>query len=433
MTESTRDTENAGIFLSFFYRLRGHGLRVTPQQWLSVIEGLARGLHGSSLVGFYSLARGILVKDESELDDFDLCFAAHFEGLEAEIAAIEKEVWDWLENPVPPYAIDPAWRKMLDAVDVDALRAEFERRLKEQNERHDGGAHWIGTGCTSAFGHSGTHPGGIRVGGEHGAGSAVQVAAERRFREHRKDLVLDTRQLSVALRKLRALERVGPADELDLDDTIDRTARFGGELELVFKPPRENRLGLVLAMDIGGSMWPFKHLVDTLFSAAHQARHFKHFDHLYFHNCIYERVYGNARFSDKIPLADLFRRFDRETRLVLVGDAYMYPGELTDRFGRLAEPARALFDLRRVKILGARAGLASIVLRNNKIELEPTEPPSPGRLREWMARIALPVEFASAGRFVLKARGGLPEALDLLRAMTAEEEKSPPAGGKEQP
>jgi uncharacterized protein with von Willebrand factor type A (vWA) domain len=335
MTETAPDTDHAGIFLSFFYRLRGHGLKVTPQQWLSVIEGLARGLHGSSLVGFYSLARGILVKDESELDDFDLCFAAHFEGLEAEIAAIEKEVWDWLENPVPPYAIDPGWRKMLDAVDVDALRAEFERRLEEQNERHDGGDHWIGTGGTSPFGHSGAHPGGIRVGGEHGAGSAVQVAAERRFREHRKDLVLDTRQLSVALKKLRALERVGPADELDLDDTIDRTARFGGELELVFKPPRENRLGVVLAMDIGGSMWPFKHLVDTLFSAAHQARHFKHFDHLYFHNCIYERVYGNARFSDKIPLADLFRRFDRETRLVLVGDAYMYPGELTDRYGAI--------------------------------------------------------------------------------------------------
>ncbi len=224
---------------------------------------------------------------------------------------------------------------MLDAVDVDSLRAEFERRLEEQNERHDGGDHWIGTGGTSPFGHSGAHPGGIRVGGEHGAGSAVQVAAERRFREHRKDLVLDTRQLSVALKKLRALERVGPADELDLDDTIDRTARFGGELELVFKPPRENRLGVVLAMDIGGSMWPFKHLVDTLFSAAHQARHFKRFDHVYFHNCIYERVYGNARFSDKIPLADFFRRFDRETRLVLVGDAYMYPGELTDRYGAI--------------------------------------------------------------------------------------------------
>ncbi|MCK5375988.1 MAG: VWA containing CoxE family protein, partial [Acidobacteria bacterium] len=223
----------------------------------------------------------------------------------------------------------------LDAVDVDALREEFERRLREQSERHDGGDHWIGTGGTSPFGHSGAHPAGIRVGGERGGGSAVQVAAERRYQEHRRDLVLDTRQLSVALKKLRALERVGPADELDVASTIDRTAREGGELELVFEPPRENRLGLLLAMDIGGSMWPFRDLVDLLFSAAHRARHFKHFDHVYFHNCIYERVYSDARFHERIPLKDLFRRFDRETRLVLVGDAHMYPGEITDRFGAI--------------------------------------------------------------------------------------------------
>jgi len=335
MTDPSYKPDHAGIFLSFFYRLRGRGLKVTPQQWLTVVEGLARGLHGSSLVGFYSLARGIMVKDESELDDFDLCFAAHFEGVEAEVAALHDEVWKWLENPVPPFTIDPEWRKVLDAVDVDALRAELARRLEEQTERHDGGSHWVGTGGTSPFGHSGAHPGGIRIGGAHGAGTAVQVAAERRFQEHRKDLVLDTRQLGLALKKLRTLERVGPADELDIDDTIDRTAREGGELELVFKPPRENRLGLLLAMDVGGSMWPFKHLVDTLFSAAHQARHFKRFEHVYFHNCIYERVYGNARFSEKIPLSDLFRRFDRETRVVLVGDAYMYPGEITDRFGAI--------------------------------------------------------------------------------------------------
>ena len=333
--DSDRTADHAGVFLSFFYRLRGHGLKVTPQQWITLIDALGRGLHGSSLVGFYSLARSILVRDESELDDFDLCFAAHFEGVDSAAAAIEDEVWNWLDNPVPPYAIDPAWREVLDAVDVDALREEFERRLREQTERHDGGSHWIGTGGTSPFGHGGSHPGGIRVGGEGGGGSAVQVAAERRYQEHRRDLVLDTRQLSLALKKLRTLERVGPADELDLDATIDRTAREGGELELVFTPPRENRLSLLMAMDIGGSMWPFRDLVDTLFSAAHRVTHFKRFDHVYFHNCIYERVYGNARFSETIPLPDLFRRFDRETRLVLVGDAHMYPGEITDRHGAI--------------------------------------------------------------------------------------------------
>ena len=325
----------AGIFLAFFYRLRGHGLKVTPKQWLTLIEALAKGLHGSSLVGFYSLARGILVKDESELDDFDICFSAHFRGVDSAAAAIEKEVWDWLENPAPPHVADPSWWRMLDAVDVEALREEFESRLREQTERHDGGNRWIGTGGTSPFGHSGTHPGGIRVGGEGSGGSAVQVAAERRYREHRRDVVLGTRQLSVALKKLRALQRTGPADELDLAATIDRTAREGGELELVFEPPPENRLGLLLAMDIGGSMWPHRDLVDLLFSVAHRGRHFKHFDHVYFHNCIYEGVYADVRFHEQIPLADLFRRFDRETRLVLVGDAHMYPGEITDRFGAI--------------------------------------------------------------------------------------------------
>ena len=322
-----------GIFLPFFYRLRSHGLMVTPKQWLTLIEALAKGLHGSSLLGFYSLARGILVKDESELDDFDLCFAAHFEGAESAAAQIEDEVWRWLENPAPPHVADPSWRRMLDMVDLEALREELQRRLSEQTERHDRGSHWIGTGGTSPFGHSGTHPGGIRVGGEGGGGSAVQVAAERRYREHRRDVVLDTRQLSLALKKLRALERTGPADELDLEATIDRTAREGGELELVFRAPPENRLGLLLAVDIGGSMWPYRELVDLLFSVAHRARHFKQFDHVYFHNCIYEQVYEDARFHGQIPLADLFRRFDRETRLVLVGDAHMFPGEITDRFG----------------------------------------------------------------------------------------------------
>jgi uncharacterized protein with von Willebrand factor type A (vWA) domain len=331
----TRGGGHPGIFLSFFYRLRAGGLAVTPQQWLTLIEGLARGLHGSSLVGFYSLARGILVRDESELDDFDLIFGAHFEGLDDAVLAIEKEGWDWLENPVPAPVIDPAWRDLFERLDVEALLAEFEKRLAEQHERHDGGNHWVGTGGTSPFGHSGAPVGGIRVGGERGGGSAVQVAAERRYREHRRDLVLDTRQLTVALKKLRALERVGPTEELDVEATIDRTAREGGELDLVFAPPRRNSLGLLLAMDIGGSMESFRHLVDLLFSAAHGARHFKRFDHVYFHNCVYERVYSDARFLDPIPLPDLFRRFDRETRLVLVGDGYMYPGELTDRYGAI--------------------------------------------------------------------------------------------------
>ena len=324
-----------GLLLGFFYRLRAHGLRVTPHQWLAVLEGLARGLHGSSLMGFYSLARCLLAKDEGELDDFDQAFAEHFRGAPEALPELEAEVLRWLENPIPPHPIDPALRRVLDRVDVEALRAELERRLREQQERHDGGNYWIGTGGTSAFGHGGYHPGGIRLGGEGRHGSAVQVAAARRYREHRRDLLLDTRQLAVALRKLRALTREGPAEELDVERTVDRTAREAGELSLLFRPPRQNQLGLLLAMDVGGSMEPYRRLVDVLFSAAHGARHFKRFAHVYFHNCVYERVYADAAFCEPIPLAELFRRFPADTRLVMVGDAHMYPGELLDRYGAI--------------------------------------------------------------------------------------------------
>jgi uncharacterized protein len=331
--DDEKPANHSGIFLSFFYFLRTRGLKVTPDQWLALVDALSKGLHGSSLIGFYSLSRAILVKDESELDDFDQIFAVHFRGVEDHAAAIEEDVWNWLENPIAPYEIDPEMRKLLDEVDVEKLREEFERRLREQDEAHNGGSKWVGTGGTSPFGHSGYHPGGIRVGGKGRSGSAVQVAAERRYREHRKDLVLDTRQLGVALKKLRALGREGPAEDLNVELTIDKTAREGGELELVFAPPRENNLSLLLAMDVGGSMEPFRRLVDVLFSAAHSARHFKHFNHVYFHNCVYEQVYHDGYFTEPLVLRDLFKKYDRETRLVMVGDAYMYPGELTQRYG----------------------------------------------------------------------------------------------------
>jgi len=328
------EAEHTGIFLDFFYCLKDSKVPVSLSEWMTLVEGLALGLHGSSLIGFYSLSRSLLVKDEAYFDEFDRVFAEHFEGV-VDLSAIEKDVFEWLENPIQPYQLDPALRKVLDSVDVERLRELFEERLREQTERHNGGNRWIGTGGTSPFGHGGYHPGGIRVGGQGRFGSAVQVAAARRFREHRHDLVLDTRQLSVALRKLRALRRSGLADELDIDGTIDKTAREAGELELVFRPERRNDLRLLLAMDVGGSMEPYRHLVDLLFSAAHAARHFKRFEHVYFHNCVYGEVYQDALFREAISTQRLIEQLDADTRLVLVGDAYMYPGELTDRYGAI--------------------------------------------------------------------------------------------------
>ncbi len=323
-----------GVLLGFFYHLRSCGVAATPTEWLALIEAVSRGLHGSSLIGFYSLARMLLVKDESRFDHFDRAFAEYFQGVER-LPAIEEEVLRWLENPIAPYAIDPEMRRLLDSVDVERLRQQFLDRLREQKERHDGGDRWIGTGGTSPFGHSGYHPGGIRVGGEGRMGSAVQVAAARRFREHRHDLMLDTRQLSVAFRKLRALKRDGPADELDLDGSIRETARDAGELKLIFQPPRQNDIRLLLAIDVGGSMEPYRRLVDLLFSAVHAARHFRRFDHVYFHNCVYEEVFEDAAFERPVSTLKLMESLDRDTRLVLLGDAYMYPGELVDRYGAI--------------------------------------------------------------------------------------------------
>ena len=214
MSVPVRQDDHCGIFLDFFYLLRARGLAVSPTEWLALVEALLKGLHGSSLIGFYSLARSLLVKDEALFDDFDRAFAEYFSGIE-DLAELEEEIFRWLENPIPPFPVDPEMRRVLDAVDVERLRQLFEQRLREQTERHDGGNRWIGTGGTSPFGHSGYHPGGIRVGGSGRLGSAVQVAAARRFREHRTDQVLDTRQLSVALRKLRNLKREGPQEELD--------------------------------------------------------------------------------------------------------------------------------------------------------------------------------------------------------------------------
>ena len=340
MLKTRSEPQKGNLFLGFFYLLRARGLMVTPKQWLTLLEGCATGLHGSSLMGFYSLARSILIRDESELDDFDIIFSEYFSAEGAQITSdknkeLEEEILSWLKNPIEPFQIDPTLQQFLDKVDVEALREEFEKRLQEQKEKHDGGGHWIGTGGTSPFGHSGYHPGGIRVGGEGRNGSAVQIASARRFRELRKDRVLDTRQLSIALKKLRLLKRTGAEEELDVESTIDKTAKAGGFLDLVFQPPRGNNLSLILAMDVGGSMEPFRHLVSLLFSAAHNTHHFKRFTYVYFHNCVYEWFYQDAALRKPIKLAEFFRQHDRETRLIMVGDAYMYPGELTDRYGSI--------------------------------------------------------------------------------------------------
>ncbi|MFC2011060.1 VWA domain-containing protein, partial [Chloroflexota bacterium] len=212
---------------------------------------------------------------------------------------------------------------------------QLEERLKEQTEQHNGGGHWIGTHGYSPFGHSGHHPAGIRIGGQSRNRSAVQIAAERRFQNYRSDLTLDTRQIKLALRKLRQLSRIGPEDELDLEETIDATAKSAGEIELIWQRSRKNTVKVLLLMDVGGSMEPFAQLCSQLFSAAHSSTHFKDSLFYYFHNCVYDNLYQDIERQETISTDHLLHTLTPDYKLLLVGDARMAPWELTMRNGAI--------------------------------------------------------------------------------------------------
>ncbi|MFN3202380.1 MAG: vWA domain-containing protein [Bradymonadia bacterium] len=323
-----------GLFLGFFYLLRQQGIPVGPNEWLAFVEAMDKGLVAADLKRFYAIARATLVKHERYYDTFDQCFAHYFDGAEAPVA-LAKAIDDWLSNPKPVPHLSDEMLAQMQRLDFDELMRQFEERLKEQTERHDGGNRWVGTGGTSPFGNNGVNPMGIRVGGSSGGRSAVQVAASRRYYNYRTDLVLDTRQISMALRRLRRLGRDGQATEIDVDGTIDVTARNAGDLEIALIPPRENRLKVLLLMDVGGSMDPYSLLVSRLFSAAHAATHFKEFNAFYFHNCPYDGVYKDARMNEGMGTLDLMRWLPKDTRVVYVGDACMHPYELTARYGAL--------------------------------------------------------------------------------------------------
>ena len=216
----------------------------------------------------------------------------------------------------------------MQSLDMAELKRMFEERMKEQKGRHQGGSRWIGTGGTSPFGAHGQHPSGLRVGQQGGGRSAMGVADARRFRPYRSDLLLDVRQIEVALRKLRAFQREGQPDELDLEGTIDATAKNAGELEILVRPPRKSNVRVLLLMDVGGSMDPHIEMVSRLFSAAKRASNIRSLKTYYFHNCVYARVYETERFSDPVRVDDLLHELGAEWKLVIVGDAAMHPAEL---------------------------------------------------------------------------------------------------------
>jgi uncharacterized protein with von Willebrand factor type A (vWA) domain len=320
------------MLIDFLFELRKKKVPVSTHEWNALMEAMALGLHESSLDGFYRLCRTICVKDISLYDAYDEAFLAYFKDIHQSGIALTQELAAWLADPQALAGLTDEQRAALRELDMDKLRELFEQRLREQKERHDRGNRWIGTGGTSPFGTGGTNPTGMRVGGGGGR-SAMAVADQRLFREYRRDVVLDVRQIDVALRGLRRLGREGAEEELDLDDTIDRTGRNAGELEVVFRPPRRNRVKVVLLMDVGGSMDPHAELVSRLFTAASRSGRFAKFRSFYFHNCVYSAVYGDAMLRTPTTVADLIAGSDRDEKLVVVGDALMHPAELLDAGG----------------------------------------------------------------------------------------------------
>ncbi len=315
-------------FLEFFYNLRAHRVPVSTHNWLALMRSLRDGLHRDSLDGFYQVARCLLVSSETHYDAFDQAFAESFKGVEQDLRHLADELREWLANPKQLLHLDPKLRAALEEMGIDELRRQLQERLEQQKKRHEGGNRWIGTGGSSPFGQGGMHPSGIRMGGSGGGRSALAVADARRFRAYRRDLVLDTRQIAAALRRLRTMARKGQHEELDLDETVDATARNCGDLEIITRPPRKNDVRVLLLMDVGGSMEPFARLVGRLFSAAHSGGGFRELRSLYFHNCVYRRVYEDAGFNKPVGVDELMRRHDGHWRLIFVGDAYMHPGEL---------------------------------------------------------------------------------------------------------
>jgi uncharacterized protein len=328
----------------FLVHLRSQKLVVGLGEWLDFLGALKRGLATSPLE-MYHLGRSILCRSEADYDQYDVAFAESF--ADASLSdGLRKQLEEWLnkkvERPEGPFE-EHEYASQQD------LWEAFLERLREQKEEHNGGNRWVGTGGTSPFGHSGRGAAGIRVGGPGGGRQAVRVAMERQWSNYRRDQVLDTRDMKVALRALRSLSREGQL-ELDVDETIAETSRQGGEIELVERPARVNRVHLVLLMDAGGSMTPHSQRVSQLFSAAHQVRVFKSFKAYYFHNCVYNWLYNDISRLDRVPTSQVLEDIGPNHRVLFVGDASMAPYELMSPYGWYEESKSSGLDwLRRFR------------------------------------------------------------------------------------
>ncbi len=322
------------MLVQFFFGLRNAGVPVSIRELLDLMAGLEARLACMDVDEFYQLARVCMVKDEKYYDRFDTAFARYFNDLASLDDVIEAMIPDdWLRSEFLKQLSEEEKAKIESLGGLDKLIEEFKKRLEEQKERHEGGNKWIGTGGTSPFGHSGFHPEGIRVGGEGRNKKAVKVWERRDFRDLDDSVELGTRNIKVALRRLRKFARSGAADELDIDDTISSTARNAGLLDLKMVPERHNAVKVLLFFDVGGSMDPHIRVCEELFSAARTE--FKHMEYFYFHNFLYESVWDSniRRHSERIQLLDVMHKFSADYKIIFVGDASMSPYEIVQPGG----------------------------------------------------------------------------------------------------
>jgi len=322
------------MLTGFFLHLKSFKLPVSTRELLTLLEALEKRVVSLSIDDFYMLSRACFVKDEQHFDRFDLAFGSYFKNVDALFDLRTPIPEDWLRRELMRNLTEED-KKLVEALGGwDKLMETLKQRLEEQRGRHQGGRKWIGTGGTSPFGAYGYNPEGIRIGQDGGgAKSAVKVWDERTFRNLDGDVELNTRNIKVALRRLRRFAREGVPEELDLDGTIEGTARNAGWLDLKLQPERRNRVKVLLFLDVGGSMDPHVQLCEELFSAAKSE--FRHLETFYFHNCVYDHVWrDNARRRfDRVATWDLVHKYGPDWKLIFVGDAAMSPYELVEAGG----------------------------------------------------------------------------------------------------
>lgn len=318
------------MLIDFFFKLREYQVNSSLRELLDLLSALEQHVVFADMEGFYYLARLTLVKDESQYDKFDQAFADYFDGVQS-IDLLGKDIPDeWLRKEIERYLTDEEKAQIKAMGGLDALMDTLKKRLEEQKKRHQGGNKWIGTGGTSPFGAYGYNPEGIRIGQDGNRNfSAVKVWDKREFKNLSDDVEIGTRNIKVALRKLRQFARTGASEELDMPATIGETAKNAGYLDIRMVPERHNAVKVLMFFDVGGSMDAHIKSCEELFSAVHTE--FKHLEYYYFHNCVYEGVWKNnqRRHQETIPLWDVIHKYGNDYKLIFVGDATMGPYEIT--------------------------------------------------------------------------------------------------------